>query len=141
MSAGRPLCGHGRRHYVVSLIGAQGAINGILKLCFGPLELYFLVFIRAAAAGRSAVRWCRRDRFYEVADLVLGKVPGDVGLADDADQFVPIDDREATSPCSFMVRSASSTESSASTVTGLPSANSATFVVAGSPPAAMHFTM
>jgi hypothetical protein len=29
-------------------------------------------------------------------DFVLGKVPGDVGLADDADQFVPIDDREAT---------------------------------------------
>src|SRR5215212_5450096 len=43
----------------------------------------------------SAVGGRRRDRLDQVAKLVLRQIPGHVGLADDADQIMAVDDREA----------------------------------------------
>src|SRR5215208_2109854 len=46
-------------------------------------------------AGGSVVSRRRRDRLDQVAELVLRQVAGHVGLADDADQIMAVDDREA----------------------------------------------
>src|SRR6188474_679198 len=45
---------------------------------------------------RSTVGWGFRDGLHEVTDLVVREVPGDIRLADDADQVVSVDDREPT---------------------------------------------
>ena len=43
----------------------------------------------------SVVRRCLGDRADEVTDFALGQAPGDIGLAEHADEPVTVDDRQA----------------------------------------------
>ena len=58
-----------------------------------PSNVVTAAWRRSAAQAGISLRG-GRDRLDEVADLVLVDVRGDVGLAEDADALVAVDDRQ-----------------------------------------------